>query len=88
MQRRTQATTKRGGHLEHAAHASAIDFDQLPAGDTDRSAELGALDDALTSLAQIDPRRAQVIEMRFFGGLSVDETAEALGVSPQTVMRD
>jgi RNA polymerase sigma factor (sigma-70 family) len=47
-----------------------------------------ALDDALTSLALLDPRRAQVIEMRFFGGLSVEQTAEALAVSPQTVMRD
>ena len=49
---------------------------------------LCALHDALETLAQIDPRRAKVIELRFFGGLSVDETAEVLGVSPQTVMRD
>jgi RNA polymerase sigma-70 factor (ECF subfamily) len=42
----------------------------------------------LSALAQKDPRRAQVIELRFFGGLSVEETAEALSVSPQTVMRD
>jgi DNA-directed RNA polymerase specialized sigma24 family protein len=47
-----------------------------------------ALDDALNVLAQKDPRRAQVIELRFFGGLSVEEAAEALRVSPQTVMRD
>ena len=49
---------------------------------------LCALDDALESLAQIDPRRAKVIELRFFGGLSVEETADVLQVSPQTVMRD
>ena len=85
---RKRSTSKRGGALEHAAYASAIDFDQFPARDTDRAAEVCALDDALTSLARIDPRRAQVIELRFFGGLSVDETAAALGVSPQTVMRD
>ena len=49
---------------------------------------LCALDDALEELARMDPRRAKVIELRFFGGLSVDETAEALKVSPGTVMRD
>ena len=52
------------------------------------SAQVCALDDALNDLARIDPRRAQVIELRFFGGLSVEETAHVLQVSPQTVMRD
>ena len=46
------------------------------------------LEDALLALARIDPRRAQVVELRFFGGLTVDETAEALKISPQSVMRD
>jgi RNA polymerase sigma factor (TIGR02999 family) len=85
---RAQMTSKRGGAADHVAHASTIDFDRFPSPDTDRPAELCALDDALASLAAIDPRRAQVIEMRFFGGLSVEDTAEALSVSPQTVMRD
>jgi RNA polymerase sigma factor (TIGR02999 family) len=49
---------------------------------------LVALDDALTSLAKMDPRRCQVIELRFFGGLTVEETAVVLKVSPETVMRD
>jgi DNA-directed RNA polymerase specialized sigma24 family protein len=49
---------------------------------------LCALDDALESLAQVDPRRARVIELRFFGGFGVEETADLLQVSPQTVMRD
>jgi RNA polymerase sigma factor (TIGR02999 family) len=53
-----------------------------------RDAELIALDDALDSLAKLDERKARVIEMRFFGGLSVEETAAVLKVSPQTVMRD
>jgi RNA polymerase sigma-70 factor, ECF subfamily len=53
-----------------------------------RDAELVALDDALGALARISPRQARVVEMRFFTGLGVDETAAALGVSPQTVMRD
>jgi RNA polymerase sigma-70 factor, ECF subfamily len=47
-----------------------------------------ALDDALNALGQIDARKVQVVEMRFFGGLSVEETAEVLKVSPVTVMRD
>jgi RNA polymerase sigma factor (sigma-70 family) len=47
-----------------------------------------ALDDALKSLAEIDPRQSQIVELRFFGGLSIEETAEVLKVSPGTVMRD
>jgi DNA-directed RNA polymerase specialized sigma24 family protein len=47
-----------------------------------------ALDDALTNLAAIDLRKSQIVELRFFGGLSIDETATALAVSPGTVMRD
>ncbi len=50
--------------------------------------ELMALDDALKSLALLDPRKGQVVEMRFFGGLSVEETAEALQISTRTVMRE
>lgn len=53
-----------------------------------RSADLVELDDAMKRLAQFDPRKEQVVEMRFFGGLSIDETAEVLKVSPVTVMRD
>jgi len=53
-----------------------------------KSNDLLALDDALTALAGSDPRKAQVVELRFFGGLSVEETAEFLKLSPITVMRD
>jgi len=84
---RKRAAAKRGGGALRADHSSAVDLDQFPTADSD-AASLCALDDALESLAQLDPRRAKVIELRFFGGLSVDETAEALEVSPQTVMRD
>jgi RNA polymerase sigma-70 factor, ECF subfamily len=49
---------------------------------------LVAVDDALNQLAKVDERKCQVVEMRFFGGLSVEETAEVLKVSPETVMRD
>jgi RNA polymerase sigma factor (sigma-70 family) len=53
-----------------------------------RHREIVAVDEALDALAQIDLRKAKVIELRFFGGLSVEETAEVLKISPQTVMRD
>ncbi|MCX6626383.1 MAG: ECF-type sigma factor [Candidatus Solibacter sp.] len=53
-----------------------------------RDAELIALDDALDRLAQFDGRKARVVEMRFFGGLSVEETAAVLKISPRSVMRD
>jgi RNA polymerase sigma factor (TIGR02999 family) len=85
---RRRASVKRGGRAEREDHASGPKLDELPASDTDRAVELCALDDALVGLAQLDPRRAKVIELRFFGGLSVEETAEFLHVSPQTVMRD
>lgn len=85
---RRRASTKRGGGMEHVEHSTPLDFDQFPAFDSDRAAALCALDDALNSLSRLDPRRARVIELRFFGGLSVDETADVMQVSPQTVMRD
>jgi RNA polymerase sigma-70 factor, ECF subfamily len=50
--------------------------------------ELLAIDDALSALAKVDSRKSQVVELRFFGGLSVEETAEVLGVSPDTIVRD
>jgi len=64
----------------------SLDEGMLIGGDPARA--LVALDDALAALATNDPRKSQVVEMRFFGGLSVAETAEALDVSPDTVMRD
>jgi RNA polymerase sigma factor (TIGR02999 family) len=82
---RFRAAGKRGGPMQNE-HSPSIEIDQLRV-ESDSTA-LCALDDALESLTRIDPRRAKVIELRFFGGLSVDETAEALDVSPQTVMRD
>ena len=53
-----------------------------------KSAALVALDDALDELAGFDPRKAQIVELRYFGGLSVEEAAESLGVHPNTVIRD
>jgi RNA polymerase sigma-70 factor, ECF subfamily len=54
----------------------------------ERGADLVALDGALNALAAIDPRRSRVVELRFFGALTVEETAEMLKVSPETVMHD
>ena len=85
---RARMTARRGGAVAQADHSSAVDLDQLAAAGSDDAWSLCALDDALQSLAQIDQRRAKVVELRFFGGLSVEETAGALQVSPQTVMRD
>ena len=73
---------RRGGGVQH------VSLEEAAVVGGRRSADLVALDDAMNSLARIDPRKVQVVEMRFFGGLSVEETAEVLKVSTVTVMRD
>ena len=78
---RTRDAAKRGGG---ALKASLEEAAAIP----ERAAELIALDKALNDLATIDPRKSQVVELRYFGGLSVEETAEVLGISPVTVSRD
>ena len=65
-----------------------LELDQLPAPESEPSGELIALDDALIGLANFDPRRANIVELRIFGGLTVEETAEALDLSPESVKRD
>jgi RNA polymerase sigma factor (TIGR02999 family) len=85
---RARTALKRGGAMLPTDHSSVVDLESMEAGDSQAAGAVCALHDALETLAQIDPRRAKVIELRFFGGLSVDETAEVLQVSPQTVMRD
>ncbi len=85
---RARASGKRGGQFKRSSHSTAINLDELPDLGFKRAEELAALDDALNALAQFDARKAKVIELRFFGGLSVEETAEALQISPQSVMRD
>jgi RNA polymerase sigma factor (TIGR02999 family) len=79
---RARHYAKRGGA------ASQVSLDEAVTIHEDRSAELIALDEALKSLAEIDPRKSQVVELRFFGGLSAKETAEALKVSQRTVERE
>jgi RNA polymerase sigma factor (TIGR02999 family) len=85
---RARSAAKRGGKARKVAHSSPLDFDEIADASPQRAEEVIAVDDALAALSQFDPRKAQVVEMRFFGGLSVEETGEVLSVSPQTVMRD
>jgi RNA polymerase sigma-70 factor (ECF subfamily) len=79
---RARASRKRGGD------AQRVSFDDGLVVSNERAHSLVALDDALLALADVDSRKSQVVEMRYFGGLTVEETAEALHVSPDTVMRD
>jgi RNA polymerase sigma factor (TIGR02999 family) len=82
---RARGAAKRGGLAGPQDH---MNLDEIPAPDSERGAELVALDDALAVLEQQDPRRARIIELRVFAGLTVEETAEALNLSRQSVMRD
>jgi RNA polymerase sigma factor (TIGR02999 family) len=81
-QARRRVAEKRGGGAAH------LNLDEVPDIGSVSAREVIALDDALNALTTIDPRKAQVIELRFFSGLSVEETAEVLKVSVDTVMRD
>jgi RNA polymerase sigma-70 factor (ECF subfamily) len=76
------------GYQKRGAGAEKVSLDEALLVSDEPRQDLIALDDALNALAAFDPRKSQVVEMRFFGGLSVDETAEALQVSADTVMRD
>jgi RNA polymerase sigma factor (TIGR02999 family) len=79
---RRRVAAKRGGATPR------VNLDEVPDIGSGRTRELIALDDALNALEKIDPRKAQVVELRFFAGLGVEETAEVLKVSSDTVMRD
>jgi RNA polymerase sigma factor (TIGR02999 family) len=84
---RRRVAAKRGGHAERVDF-ERVELDQLPDLSGQRANELIALEDALNALAAIDARKARVVELRFFGGLSVEESAAVLEISPETVMRD
>ena len=73
---------------KRGADAPVLSLDDAPELSVSRAAEFVALDDALQQLAELDPRRARVVEMRYFGGMSVEETAAALKISGDTVIRD
>jgi RNA polymerase sigma factor (TIGR02999 family) len=79
---RAHAREKRGGGAPHVA----LDEAAVMAGEG--AAELVALDEALCGLEEVDPQKARVVELRYFGGLSIEETAEVLGISPTTVRRE
>lgn len=79
---RSHLYAKRGGG------AQKLSLDEAIATPQERDLDLVALDDALTTLAEIDPQQGRIIELRFFGGLTIEETAEALSISPATVKRD
>jgi RNA polymerase sigma factor (TIGR02999 family) len=79
---RSRGYLKRGGGSLH------VDIEEALAVSPKPRVDLVAVDDALNALAVIDPRKSQVVELRFFGGLSVEETAEVLKVSAETVKRD
>jgi RNA polymerase sigma factor (TIGR02999 family) len=79
---RSRASQKRGAGSPH------VELDENLLVSTEPRADVVALDDALTALAAIDQRKSQVVELRFFGGLNIEETAEVLKVSPETVKRD
>jgi RNA polymerase sigma factor (TIGR02999 family) len=83
---------RRRRYLRHGGEAEHVPFDQAltEAGlmSQPRATELVALDDALSELAKLDPRKSQVVELRYFGGLTLEEAAEVLEVSVMTVRRD
>lgn len=79
---RSRQSQKRGGEVIQ------VPLDEALVVSKEREADLVALDDALKALGAIDPRRSQLVELRFFGGLSVEETAEVLKTSPRTVLRE
>lgn len=79
---RRRMAWKRGGGI------TPLNLEEAADPGTEQARELIALNDALNELARIDPRKARVVELRFFGGLSVEESAKVLEVSPETVMRD
>jgi RNA polymerase sigma factor (TIGR02999 family) len=79
---RSRGYQKRGGGVFH------ISLDDTPSVCQEPDEQLVAVDDALKALAAVDERKSQVVELKFFGGLSIEETAEVLKVSPETVVRD
>lgn len=88
MRRILVGYARRRKRVKRGAGGFQISLDEAAILSPERAADMVALDEALENLAAIDQRKSQVVELRFFGGLSIDETAEVLKVSPGTVMRD
>jgi RNA polymerase sigma factor (TIGR02999 family) len=85
---RDRSTQKRGGHLEELAFEELLVLPDQGTFTAAQSHTLLVLDEALARLERIDPRQGRVVECRFFGGLTIEETATALAISPRTVKRD
>ena len=79
---------RRGSAAKRGGSALKLPLDEAFASTGEREVDLVAIDEALLKLAELDPQQSRVVELRFFGGLNVEETAEVLGVSPRTVKRD
>lgn len=79
---------RHGGYAKRGGDAFRVPLDEALLGARARGIEVLALDEALQSLSKIDPRKSRVVELRYFGGLSVEETAEVLQISRETVQRD
>jgi RNA polymerase sigma-70 factor, ECF subfamily len=88
LMRRILVDHARRHNLKRGAGFRRVSLENIPLLQNERGKDLVALDDAMRRLAEFDRRKAQVVEMRFFGGLSVEETAEVLKISAVTVMRD
>ncbi len=88
LMRRILVEHARRHNLKRGAGVQHVSLEEAAVVDADQDANLVALDDAMNALARMDPRKVQVVEMRFFGGLSVEETAQVLKVSTVTVKRD
>jgi len=88
VMRRILVDHARRQNVKRGADAIHVSLEEVAVVGDDRTADLVALDDALNALARLDSRKVQIIEMRFFGGLSVEEAAEVLKISPATVRRD
>jgi RNA polymerase sigma factor (TIGR02999 family) len=76
------------GYEKRGAGAQRVSLDDAKVFSEERAGELVALDEALTDLAAVDPRKSRLVELRFFGGLNIDETAEVMDLSPTTVQRE
>jgi RNA polymerase sigma factor (TIGR02999 family) len=74
--------------LKRGAGARKVSLDEAATLADERAAEMIALDEALTSLAKLDPRKSRIVELRYFGGLEIEETAQVIGISPATVKRE
>jgi RNA polymerase sigma factor (TIGR02999 family) len=79
---------RRRRYLKHGGDAQQVPLEEASLMADERAAELVTLDEALEDLARLDPRKTRVVELRYFGGLSLAETAESLGISLMTVRRD